>query len=122
MVPHAWPWTAAGTSTYIGVFWDYKVVKETLRPGGKYAQTTIAKDLDAPSGVAVDASGNVYIAAAVDNQILKETPQPGGKHKHSVIAEIGLNEAGGVAVDAHGNVYVADTVNSRVLKLCRAGL
>ncbi|MCC6989029.1 MAG: immunoglobulin domain-containing protein [Acidobacteria bacterium] len=84
-----------------------------------------------PSGVAVDASGNVYVADAGNGTIRKITPagavstlagQPG-----MVGSEDGAGAAarfyspGGVAVDGAGHVYVADTFNHRVRKISPAG-
>ena len=81
--------------------------------------------LSFPSGVAVDANGNVYIADAGNNVIEKVTPDG----DLSVIAGGGgtlpsttsgpatsalLNGPRGVAVDTAGNVYIADTGNNFV--------
>ncbi|MEB3220568.1 MAG: hypothetical protein VKS61_00680 [Candidatus Sericytochromatia bacterium] len=76
-----------------------------------------------PSGVAVDASGNVYVADRDNHRILKVTPQgvvttlagsgtPGFTDGPGAKAEF-WNPVG-VAVDASGKVYVADAVNNRI--------
>jgi hypothetical protein len=52
------------------------VFKETLS-GGNYTQSTIGSDLNYPSAVAVDGSGNIYIADAFNDRVLKETPSGG---------------------------------------------
>jgi streptogramin lyase len=52
------------------------VFKETLS-GGSYTVSTIGNDLDLPSAVAVDGSGNIYIADTFNNRVLKETPSGG---------------------------------------------
>jgi hypothetical protein len=52
------------------------VFKETLS-GGSYTESTIGNDLDYPSAVAVDGSGNIYIADAFNDRVLKETPSGG---------------------------------------------
>jgi streptogramin lyase len=52
------------------------VFKETLS-GGSYTVSTIGNDLDFPSAVAVDGSGNIYIADSFNERVLKETPSGG---------------------------------------------
>jgi sugar lactone lactonase YvrE len=89
--------------------------------GGDGGQATSA-GLKAPSGVAVDASGNLFIADYLDQRVRKVTP--GGVI--STVAGTGvqgysgdggpataaqLNEPWGLAVDASGNLFVADLVN-----------
>ncbi|WP_197414090.1 NHL repeat-containing protein [Terracidiphilus gabretensis] len=85
---------------------------QTANFGG--AQTALFSSLNNPSGIAVDASGNVYIADTNHNQVLKET-YSAGSYIQSTIGS-GLRLPQGVAVDASGNVYIADTGNTRVLK------
>jgi streptogramin lyase len=79
---------------------------------------TGAGELDAPMGMAVDASGNVYVADSVNDRIQKF--DSGG----TFIAQWGTHGTGDgelfspydVAIDAWGNVYVADAVNHRIQK------
>jgi sugar lactone lactonase YvrE len=84
-----------------------------------------------PTGVAVDAIGNVYIADSGNNRVRKVsngvittiagngTPDSSGDNGPATTAE--LADPVGVAVDAHGNVYVADLSNSRVRILIPSG-
>jgi uncharacterized protein (TIGR03437 family) len=80
-----------------------------------------------PSGVAVDASGNVYIADTTNNVIRKITASSGNisiaagtAHFQGFAGDGGkataasLNSPTAVAVDAAGNLFIADTGNNRV--------
>ena len=61
--------------------------------------------LDKPSGLAVDARGNVYIADAGDNAVKEWNVST---QTLTTLVSSGLNQPQGVAVDAAGNVYIAD--------------
>jgi uncharacterized protein (TIGR03437 family) len=80
-----------------------------------------AAQLNAPGGVAADASGNLYIADSGNSRIRVVSPQ-------GIITTIAGNGVAGyasdelsypadIAVNAAGNVYIADTGNLRVRKL-----
>lgn len=83
----------------------------------------------APSGIAVDASGNLYVADTGNNAIRKVTAQGAV----STIAGLVQGDADGVginaefsapravAVDGAGNVYVADTGNNLLRKIAPDG-
>jgi sugar lactone lactonase YvrE len=86
--------------------------------------------LDTPTGVAVDASGNVYIADSHNHRIRKVTggtittiagtgtPGFSGDTGPATAAQLSLPSA--VAVDATGNIYIADTNNQRIREITGA--
>ncbi len=95
--------------------------------GDGYAATSA--QLNFPSGVAVDAAGNLYIADVENNRIRKVTAATGvittvaGNGTESYSGDGGaatsaqLDNPTGVAVDAAGNLYVADQYNQRIRKV-----
>ena len=88
-----------------------------------------AAQLIGPSGVAVDATGNIYIADRNTQQIRKVgidgniSTVAGGGNPNSGIGDGGpataaqLSGPSSVAVDAAGNIYIADTFNNRIRKV-----
>ena len=86
-----------------------------------------------PSGVTVDAFGNVFIADTFNNRIRKVS-------RGGIIATVAGNGTGtfsgdggmatsasllrpkGVAIDAGGNVFIADTGNGRIRRVSNAGI
>ena len=90
--------------------------------------------LNAPFGVAVDASGNIYIADQRNSRIRMVT-NPGSSGIISTVAGDGtagfigdqglatsarLDTPLGLCLDALGNIYIADTYNHRVRKVGQA--
>jgi sugar lactone lactonase YvrE len=83
-----------------------------------------------PSGVAVDASGNVYVADAGNNRICVVSPSgntrtlsgngnAGSNNGAGTVAT--FNNPTGVAADGSGNVYVADMLNNLIRKIAPDG-
>jgi DNA-binding beta-propeller fold protein YncE len=81
-------------------------------------------EFDSPSGIAVDASGNILVADTNNGRIEKFSPT--GTFL-SIIGTKGsghgqLGEPNGIAIDRAGNIYVAEVAhNHRVQKLGRDG-
>jgi streptogramin lyase len=87
--------------------------------------------LNAPSGVAVDAHGDLFIADSNNNVVEEVTPA--GKLSVAVgdgktgpptpgpATKSALDDPSGVAVDAHGDLFVADYNNNVVAKVSPAG-
>ena len=73
--------------------------------------TLVSQRLTFPSGVAVDAAGNVYIADFGDNAIKEWNA---ATQTVSTLVSSGLSQPDGVAVDGAGNVYIADTGNNAI--------
>jgi sugar lactone lactonase YvrE len=88
-------------------------------PAGAQTIVTLGTGFSAPSGVAVDANGNVFVADQ-NNNAVKEILASGAFVTVSSLAS-GFNLPEGVAVDSAGNVYVADALNSEVKEIVAAG-
>jgi NHL repeat len=84
--------------------------------------------LNGPTSVAVDSSGNVYIADIGNGRVRMvnsagtiTTFAGNGTNccftGNGPLSAVTLNSATGVAVDSFGNVYIADTANDRILKV-----
>jgi len=83
---------------------------------GPGVQTTLPTiGLNGPTGVAVDAAGDVFISNP-DSHVLKVTPSG-----TQTLVAIGLNNPSGVAVDGAGDVFIADTGNSQVVEASYLG-
>jgi sugar lactone lactonase YvrE len=94
---------------------------------GDGGQATDA-DLSSPTGVAVDAAGNLYITDQGNQRVRKVSTTgtittvagdgtTGFSGEGGPATNASLNLPSGVAVDAAGNLYIADPGNSRVRKV-----
>ena len=86
----------------------------------------VAANLNDPTGIALDAAGNIYFADSVNNRIRmisktdsKITTVAGNGNKgfsgdNGLAVNAQLYTPYGVAVDTAGNIYIADSLNHRV--------
>ncbi|BDD12615.1 hypothetical protein FUAX_50470 (plasmid) [Fulvitalea axinellae] len=133
-------------NVYVADFDNSRIRKIVQNPGGTVSVSTLAgigtpgfqdgsggtAKFKSPTGVAVDASGNVYVADRTNHRIRKITQNSDGTASVSTLAGTGALDfqdgdgatakfsfPTGVAVDASGNVYVADRGNNRVRKVAQ---
>ncbi len=96
---------------------------------GGDGSTATSANLNNPSGVAVDDSGNIYIADVNNHRIRKVNTSTGiistvagnGTLGYggdgSTATSANLNYPSGIAVDDSGNIYIADEYNYRIRKV-----
>jgi NHL repeat len=97
----------------------FTVSKESTPPPNGPApasrQTVLPfRNLTYPTGIAVDAAGDVYVTDGWSGRVLKLAA---GSNEQAVLPFTGIKGPSGVAVDGAGDVFVADRANNRVLKL-----
>ncbi|MBU6428513.1 MAG: DUF839 domain-containing protein [Cyanobacteria bacterium REEB65] len=108
-------------------------VVTTVAGNGMAADTTgsgTAASIDAPYGVAVDATGNIFTASQVTNLIRKVSTaglvttfagSGAATEVNGTGTSASFNEPTGVAVDTSGNVYVSDWGGQTIRKITSAG-
>lgn len=99
--------------------------------GGLADGSGAAARFNAPSGIALDSSGNAYVADSGNNAIRKISPSgvvstlAGGVtagFADGTARAARFNSPSGVAVDREGNVYVSDVGNASIRKVTPAGV
>jgi sugar lactone lactonase YvrE len=125
------PFGARAQSDYATPYTFKTIAGTAYVPGGIDATGAAAQFL-APSGIAVDSSGNVYVADQANDAIRKITP---GGVVTTLAGTIGVRGSSdgtgaaasfylpvGIAVDSSGNVYVSDAGNQTIRKITSAGV
>ncbi|MEP7365745.1 MAG: IPT/TIG domain-containing protein [Acidobacteriota bacterium] len=107
----------SGRVARIGADGRLATVAGTGIPGynGDSGQATSIR-LSTPTGLALDAAGNLYIADQGNNRVRKVTP--GGT---LTTIDAPFNRPADVKVDARGNLYVSDMLNHRVRRIDPSG-
>jgi sugar lactone lactonase YvrE len=128
--PFAYQWQFNGTNLPNGIITTVAGNGSQGYSGDGGAATNAS--LRFPSGVAVDASGNLFIADMV-SRVRKVNPNgiittlagngsPGFSGDGSAATNASLYNPLGVAVDAAGNLFIADKGNNRIRKVNTGGI
>jgi sugar lactone lactonase YvrE len=106
---------------------------KTVAGGGSFDNIAATSSPLAPSGVAVDASGNLFICDFANHRVRKvdasgtiTTVAGNGTGAFSgdggPATSASLNQPLGIAVDGAGNLFIADANNNRVRKVATNGI
>ena len=71
--------------------------------------------LNAPTGIAVDASGNFFIADTGNNRI--RVVDPSGSITTLTVSANGLNQPAGIAVSPVGGLFISSTGNNQIFQI-----
>lgn len=92
-----------------------------LRLRGEKTAPFLTTNIDHPSGLALDARGNVYVANrgalqnitvfSPDGAYVKSIGKTGGRPRVGRYSSDGILEPGGMAVDSQGSLWVAETLD-----------
>jgi RHS repeat-associated protein len=94
--------------------------------------TATSAELNFPTGIAVDGSGNVYVSDESNNVVRKVTAStgiittyagtgtPGYSGDNGAAASAELSGPGGISVDSAGDLFIADSSNDRVREVFAA--
>jgi hypothetical protein len=94
--------------------WGNNLIRKINTQTGQVSTIYDAGPLNGPSGVGIDASGNLYIADAGNNAIKKVSN--GGVTTIQIPAGT-LKSPRDVKIDGTGNIYVTDQGNNRVVRI-----
>lgn len=134
----AWDANGNATSARLLVNFNPSQIIATLAGNGSAGSggdggSAIAANLFTPTGIAVDARGNLFIADSENHRVRKVTPaglilpfagsgKLGSSGDGGQALNAAFNRPQSVAVDASGNVYIADTGNQRIRKVDANGV
>ncbi len=116
--------TLTGAAAAAKIIWEYNgIVYDTLHRGaigpvttvaGGNGQGSAANQLNGPSGIYADRSGNLYISDAGNNRIQKFPA--GSTSATNGISVAGSYSAVSVCLDSTGNIYVVDFSDDQIKK------
>jgi sugar lactone lactonase YvrE len=122
--------------TPVGTNWVVSTIAGTAGSGGPADGTNGSAQFNSPSGITVDANGNLYVADSGNYTIRKLTPM-GTNWVVTTIAGTNWNNGNhsadgtnsvarfygpsGITMDTLGNLYVADSANNTIRKVAPVG-
>ncbi|MGA2116984.1 MAG: choice-of-anchor Q domain-containing protein [Bryobacteraceae bacterium] len=92
------------------------IVKVAAGTGAQSTVNTAGSGLRNPTGIAVDAGGDLFVTDYPGNRVV-ELPATGSPRSIGT----GLQNPAGVAVDAAGDVFISDELNNRIVEVPGTG-